>query len=731
MKTYSALILWILLCPIVGVAQQNAYVSPAGTQFLLYTPPSYATGTQTYPLLISLHGKGEMGSDITMLTSNNPQQQPSRLIYLNRWSKDLPFIVLSPLFTPPPDELTPQWPAAYIDEVVNHVIANYRIDLNRIYVTGLSLGGTGTWTYAAAYPQKVAAILPISGRSDLTKACALKNIPAWVFHGDGDPTVSAYYSVDMINAINACKVSAVYKRKLSMLFSRAHSGWNEIYNGSSGKKVYDWLLKFSKNNTANTAPYVNAGPDRTIMMRSSSVHIYADYFDSDGTIASVLWTQVGGPPLTLSNTTSEFFKVSNLQPGTFEFQLTVTDNNGATSTDRVVLTVVSSSSLPVVNSIVLMNGQTNADIKNLSELMTINKAELGVTQINMRAEVAGNASSVRFSINSDHHTRTVNSPGPYYIKSQSTSGPEWEIKPGHYVISATTYTSSGTPGLTTSFKIKVIDDPGIAGCEGNGKLLREVWPGITGTSVSNIPVNTNAAAKTDLILFFETPADLWDNFGERIRGYICPPVSGDYRFWISGNDDCQLWLSTNDNPANKTLIASVTGSTNVRQWTKFPSQQSVLITLQAGTKYYIEALHKEGIESDHLAVGWQLPGGAYERPIPASRLLPWTGGSSSARVDDGSLEEVLGGDAAHDMYPNPMKAGDDVLHIVPSHQLESDVPVRVEVISTTGKVILEELKECVACTTVDIEISSKLNTGIYFVRTSRHGQSVIRRLVVL
>ena len=198
-------VLTLLVCAFQLQGQQNAYVSPAGTKFLLYTPPSYSSGTDTHPLLISLHGKGEMGDDLNKLTVNNPNQPPSRLIYLNRWSSSLPFIVLSPLFTPPADELNPQWPADYIDEVVNHVISNYRVDLSRIYVTGLSLGGTGTWTYAAAFPQKVAAILPISGRSDLTKACALKNIPAWVFHGDGDPTVTMQYSIDMINAINLCK----------------------------------------------------------------------------------------------------------------------------------------------------------------------------------------------------------------------------------------------------------------------------------------------------------------------------------------------------------------------------------------------------------------------------------------------------------------------------------------------------------------------------------------------
>src|SRR5688572_22429716 len=111
MKNAYPLLLVCFALPFVLSAQQSSYVSPAGTKFLLYTPPSYAIGSQTHPLLISLHGKGEMGDDINNLTVNNAQQPPSRLIYLNRWSRDLPFLVVSPLYNPPVGELNPQWPA--------------------------------------------------------------------------------------------------------------------------------------------------------------------------------------------------------------------------------------------------------------------------------------------------------------------------------------------------------------------------------------------------------------------------------------------------------------------------------------------------------------------------------------------------------------------------------------------------------------------------------------------
>jgi predicted peptidase len=121
------------------LGQQEAYESPAGTKFLLYTPPAYSSSmTSNFPLLLSLHSKGEVGDDLTELTSRNPEQMPCRLIYLNRWPADLPFIVLTPQLKPDPNDPEIQWSAAYIDEVVNYVIQNFRIDLSRIYVTGIS-----------------------------------------------------------------------------------------------------------------------------------------------------------------------------------------------------------------------------------------------------------------------------------------------------------------------------------------------------------------------------------------------------------------------------------------------------------------------------------------------------------------------------------------------------------------------------------------------------------------
>ena len=106
-----------------------------------------------------------------------------------------------------------------------------------------------------------------------------------------------------------------------------------------------------------------------------------------------------------------------------------------------------------------------------------------------------------------------------------------------------------------------------------GAISREVWTGIGGKSVSNIPLGA-APNTTDTLPSFEAPTNWADNYGTRLRGYITAPVTGSYTFWIASDDNSELWLSTNDNPVNKVRIASVPDWTGSREWNKFPSHKS-------------------------------------------------------------------------------------------------------------------------------------------------------------
>ena len=166
----------------------------------------------------------------------------------------------------------------------------------------------------------------------------------------------------------------------------------------------------------------------------------------------------------------------------------------------------------------------------------------------------------------------------------------------------------------------------IASSPGGGTISREVWTGISGTFVANIPVGTPPNT-TDTLPSFEAPTNWADNYGTRLRGYITAPVTGSYTFWIASDDKSELWLSTDDNPVNKVKIASVPDWTDSREWGKFSSQKSVAIHLDANQRYYVEALQKEGDGGDNLSVGWAKPGQSTSAPsevIPGSVLSPFS-----------------------------------------------------------------------------------------------------------
>jgi M6 family metalloprotease-like protein len=172
---------------------------------------------------------------------------------------------------------------------------------------------------------------------------------------------------------------------------------------------------------------------------------------------------------------------------------------------------------------------------------------------------------------------------------------------------------------------------------GTGKITREVWTGISGSTIADLTQSINYPNYpniTNELTRFEAPTNWADNYGTRIIGYLHAPITGVYTFWIASDDNGELWLSTTDSPNNKRRIAYVPGWTNSRQWTRFAQQKSVTIELVAGQRYYIEALQKEGGGGDNLAVAWQLPGGSLE-VIPGAHLSPYSIPEYALTVDNG------------------------------------------------------------------------------------------------
>jgi len=192
----------------------------------------------------------------------------------------------------------------------------------------------------------------------------------------------------------------------------------------------------------------------------------------------------------------------------------------------------------------------------------------------------------------------------------------------------------------------------LAFMEPSGSVLRQYWTGIGGAAVTDLTGNANYPnnpSGSDLLPTFEAPTDWADNYGSRVRGYLTAPNTGSFVFWLASDDGGELWLSTNDAPANMKLIASVSSWIGSREWNKLSTQKSAPVNLVAGQKYYVEARQKEAGGGDNLAVGWAKPGQSTATPsevIPGSVLSPWTG-SSSASLAVAPLP------ATGDSYPTP------------------------------------------------------------------------------
>ncbi|MEE9167940.1 MAG: prolyl oligopeptidase family serine peptidase [Candidatus Neomarinimicrobiota bacterium] len=160
-------------------------------QYLLYVPPDYEKGDGKWPLLLFLHGMGERGNDLERVKIHGPANMISQ-------GEDFPFVVVSPLC--PRDQW---WEVDALTVVLDAVIEQYRIDENRVYVTGLSMGGYGTWRLAYTNPGRFAAAVPICGGGDPEKVHLMANVPTWVFHGAKDKAVPLEMSQEMVDALKA------------------------------------------------------------------------------------------------------------------------------------------------------------------------------------------------------------------------------------------------------------------------------------------------------------------------------------------------------------------------------------------------------------------------------------------------------------------------------------------------------------------------------------------------
>jgi predicted peptidase len=212
-------------------------IQTASLKYLLYLPADYSPkGKTRWPLMLFLHGAGERGTNLNAVAVHGPPM-------LIKKGTNFPFIVVSPQC--PNEE---RWQEDVLMELVDALCHKYPVDTNRLYLTGLSMGGFGSWRLAAKYPERFAAVAPICGGGDVIdilltskkKSAAIQSLGIWAFHGAKDPVVPLAESERMVSAFRKAKCAEV---ELTVYPETGHDSWIAAYNDP---KLWDWFQQHSR-----------------------------------------------------------------------------------------------------------------------------------------------------------------------------------------------------------------------------------------------------------------------------------------------------------------------------------------------------------------------------------------------------------------------------------------------------------------------------------------------------
>lgn len=246
----------------VEAQQQTArYISmsEATKAFYEYLPAGYPEPGKKYPLLIFVHGMGECGQGTTASLPLVLRNGIPKLINNGTFpasftvnGETFKFIIVSPQFTGFPS-------VNDINNTINYFLANYAVDINRIYLTGLSMGGGAAWYfpgYNSYFAQRIAATVPICGATDTSinyaNNIANANVAVWATHNNGDPTVNVNVTNKLVDLINNRSAPPNPRAKKTIFVSNSHDAWTQTYNPAfkeDGKNVYEWMLQYRRNFT--------------------------------------------------------------------------------------------------------------------------------------------------------------------------------------------------------------------------------------------------------------------------------------------------------------------------------------------------------------------------------------------------------------------------------------------------------------------------------------------------
>jgi len=208
--------------------EQSLKVGGKEMPYLLYLPPNY-TASGKMPLMLFLHGRGESQGPLSVVAKWGP---PSRVEH----GYFYPCVIASPQ-CPAAESWDQAGQQRLLVALLDHLTKTLPIDTDRIYLTGLSMGGYGSWRLAADHPDRFAAVAPVCGAGNPADAAKLKSLPIWVFHGTEDQAVPFQKSKEMVEAITR---SGGTKVRFTSLEHIGHNSWEAAY---ASPELYEWFAK--------------------------------------------------------------------------------------------------------------------------------------------------------------------------------------------------------------------------------------------------------------------------------------------------------------------------------------------------------------------------------------------------------------------------------------------------------------------------------------------------------
>lgn len=347
-------------------------VSSGLTYGLTWLPTNYNVSTETYPLIIFLHGAGEDGDGIAglsqLISTALPKfiadgWNPTAVNPLTGETKQ--FIVVSPQA---PESSNWSYSYTHVRWILANVKSRYRVDPHRVYITGLSAGGGGAWSCIAssdpAFTKGIAGVVTVSSvgvsagggvsSANLKYATKDHNVKAWTICGtaDGGSWNLALTYANLCNELNPTPLTI---RTGITGASHNSTAWNTTYDpnwrgNTYGLNMYEWMLQYSQ--APPTAPTVSAGNDQSITLPTSEVSFFGTATPTSGrTITDYQWIKISGPTsYTFSNASSAINTASGLTQGTYVFELRATDSQGEIGADQVTVVVNPAGTPPVANA---------------------------------------------------------------------------------------------------------------------------------------------------------------------------------------------------------------------------------------------------------------------------------------------------------------------------------------------------------------------------------------------